>query len=118
MSQSGLAVQAARETSPYTPWSCEEIGFGNTGRVSPLVKGDSRGFVQRDLRPPPSPSLSRMGAEVELFHTFPSQGESFIFILRGAVQWMALLNLPALQKKHVRGALRRDLLLSCFTYLD
>jgi hypothetical protein len=31
--------------------------------VSPLVKGDSRGFAQRDLRPPPDPSLPR-GAKI------------------------------------------------------
>jgi len=64
--------------STYTPKRLR-FGLGATSRVSPLVKGDSRGFVQRELRPPPSPLLTKsyQGEEKKLnsFTSSPSNGE-------------------------------------------
>jgi hypothetical protein len=79
---------------PAAPGSCEKIDLAAPSRVSPLVKGDSRGFVQRTCDHPLAPSLSRRGVKAEFFtaprfkgeSAFSSSGKSSIFIGRDATQ--------------------------------
>jgi nucleotidyltransferase/DNA polymerase involved in DNA repair len=56
------------------PRRCEKIDPGAPSRVSPLVKGDSRGFVQGDLQPPPDPLLIKEGSENRIFSQLPIEG--------------------------------------------